>query len=294
MTVKSISETIPASWVFFFVFVFQWSSFLFLLSSIFSLQTRHDDLEKKVQELEDRLKILDDPPSSKFIIEEAKQPHQDERSTQSTLSSMWQLMKINKRLQATEDAVERIMAILHEFLGTDGKAISGLKSDMEDVANELKNLKESLFGAENDSRQRWMGGDNDAASRLSSLEEHLNKLVKKDELALYVKWPALEEALNVKRTDLERRHKDKTRTNVLNLENETHGSSVLEVKEDKEVDNKGNIESDTESDGRAQTAPLPSSLGTPIPMLDYPKTAFTQSTQVRMQLLHFFNETPCW
>ena len=192
-------------------------------------------------------------------------------------------MKINKRLQATEDAVERIMAILHEFLGTDGKAISGLKSDMEDVANELKNLKESLFGAENDSSQRWMGGDNDAASRLSSLEEGLNKLVKKDELALYVKWPALEEALNVKRTDLERRHKDKTCTNVLNLENETDGSSILEIKEDKEVDDKGNIESDTESDGRAQTAPLLSSPHTPIPMPDYPKTAFTQSTQVRMQ-----------
>lgn len=250
-----------------------------------SLQTRHDDLEKKVLELEDRLKILDDPLSNKFIIEEAKQLNQDEGSTHSTLSSMWQLMKINKRLQATEDAVERIMAILHEFLGTDGKAISGLKSDMEDVANELKNLKESLFGAENDSRQRWMGGDNDAASRLSSLEEHLNKLVKKDELALYVKWPALEEALNVKRTDLERRHKDKTRTNVLNLENETHGSSVLEVKEDKEVDDEGNIESDTESDGRAQTAPLPSSLDTPIPMPDYPKTAFTQSTQVNIEEL---------
>lgn len=192
-------------------------------------------------------------------------------------------MKINKRLQATEDAVDRIMAILHEFLGTDGKAISGLKSDMEGVANELKNLKDSLFGAENDSRQRWMDGGNDAASRLSSLEEDVKKLVKKDELALYVKWPALEEAMNVKRTDLEIRRTDKTHTNILNLEKETDGSSVLVDKEYKEVVDKSNIESDTESDGRAQTAPLPSSLHTPIPMPEYPKTAFTQSTQVRIQ-----------
>ncbi|XP_068744363.1 restin homolog [Montipora capricornis] len=259
-----------------------------------SLQTKQEDLEKKIQELEDRLKIFDHPHSNKYIIEQEqqlKQLNQYEGSAQNDLSGMWQLMKFNKRLQATEDAIDRIMAILNEFLGSDGKAISGLKSDLEDVANELKNLKGNLFGPETEggdnSRQRLMAkmlGGNDATSRLRSLEEQLKTFVRKDELGLYVKWPALEEAMNIKKTDLEKRH-----SNVLNVWKSTDVSSDLAEKENiasTELVDKGNEESDTESDGRAQTAPLPSTLHTPIPTPDCPKTAFTQSTQVNVEELH--------
>ena len=247
----------------------------------FSLQTKHEDLEKKVQELEDRLKILDNLPSNQYIIEQAQQSrnlNQDEATSQNTLSGMWQFMKFNKRLQATEEAIERVMTILNEFLGSDGKAISGLKNEMEDVASELKRLKESLSGqtqtGDNDLEKRLLAGtlgESDGTSQLNSIETQLGRFVTKDELSVYVKWPALEEALNVKKTDLEsKRHKDKEDSNTL-AENSYKASDSFDSE---------NKASDTESDGRPQTAPLPSTFQTPIATPEYPKTAFTRSTQV--------------
>ena len=249
----------------------------------FSLQTEQESLEKKVQELEDRLAILDNPPSNQYIIEQAKQT-QDEAASQNMLSGMWQFMKFNKRLQATEEAIDRVMTILNEFLGSDGKAISGLKSDMEDVASELKNLKESFLnqaktGDDNLEQKILATGtldEGDPISQLSSLHKELDRFVTKDELSVYVKWPALEEALNVKKNDLEKRYKDKDKDKEDSaelLENSTYKASDV-------LDSENYKASDTESDGRPQTAPLPSTFQTPIPTPEYPKTAFTRSTQV--------------
>ena len=259
------------------------SSCIFLSWFDFSLQTRQENLEEKIQELEERLKILDDPPSNKYIIEQAKQLSQDEGSAQNTLSGMWQLMKFNKRLQATEEAIDRVMTILNEFLGSDGKAVSGLKSDMEDVANELKNLKESFLSyqtkpVDDNLEQSWLSGTlgkGDATSQLDSVERQLDRFVTKDELSVYVKWPALEEALNVRKTDLEKRHREeKEDSNIVDVENLTNKASELFDSENKA--------SETESDGRPQTAPVSSTIHTPIatPDREYAKTAFTRSTQV--------------
>lgn len=231
------------------------------------------------------MKILDNPPSNQFIIEQAQQSkhlNQDEAVTQTTLSGLWQFMKFNKRLQATEEAIDRVMTILNEFLGTDGKTITSLKSDMEDVANELKNLKESIHGQTNSvdsnlgqkpSTEAFIEGD--AMSRINSIEKELgSRFATKDELSVYVKWPALEEALNVKKTDLERENRVATGAVTLHPEetpvkDPDHNNNVSE-----EVD-------DTESDGRPQSAPMPPTLQTPIPAPEHPKTAFARSTQVR-------------
>lgn len=231
------------------------------------------------------MKILDNPPSNQFIIEQAQQSkhlNQDEAVTQTTLSGLWQFMKFNKRLQATEEAIDRVMTILNEFLGTDGKTITSLKSDMEDVANELKNLKESIHGQTNSvdsnlgqkpSTEAFIEGD--AMSRINSIEKELgSRFATKDELSVYVKWPALEEALNVKKTDLERENRVAT------------GAVALHPEETpvKDPDHNNNVSEevvDTESDGRPRSAPMPPTLQTPIPAPEHPKTAFTRSTQVR-------------
>ena len=229
----------------------------------FSLQTKQEILEKKVQELAERLKILDNPPSNKYIIEQAqqaKQMNQEEGSTQNALSGMWQFMKFNKRLQATEEAMDKVMAILNEFLGGDGKTITGLKSDVEDVANELKTLKERFLGfqaiiGDDNLEARLLAGQGTASSQVNSSVKDLDRFVTKDELSVYVKWPALEEALNVKKTDLEKGHKDMEKSDVLDLEDTTHkASDVLDLE---------NKASDTESDGRPQTAPVPTTIHTP-------------------------------
>lgn len=231
------------------------------------------------------MKILDNPPSNQFIIEQAQQSkhlNQDEAVTQTTLSGLWQFMKFNKRLQATEEAIDRVMTILNEFLGTDGKTITSLKSDMEDVANELKNLKESIHGQTNSvdsnlgqkpSTEAFIEGD--AMSRINSIEKELgSRFATKDELSVYVKWPALEEALNVKKTDLERENRVAT------------GAVTLHPEETpvKDPDHNNNVSEevvDTESDGRPRSAPMPPTLQTPIPAPEHPKTAFARSTQVR-------------
>lgn len=247
----------------------------------FSLQTRQQNLENKVQELEDRLKILDSPPSTQFIIEQAQQNNntsQDDATKQNALSGMWQFMKFNRRLQATEEAIDRVMTILNEFLGSDGKIISGVRSEVDDIANELKNLKESFLAqktVDNDLGQNLSIGksgdiDGDASQRLNSIEKRLqDRFVTKDDLLVYVKWPALEEALNVKKTDIEKRHKEPQDSSGFLEQASDHFDHYSE--------NKG---SDTESDGRPQTAPLPSTLQTPIQTPEFPKTAFARSPQV--------------
>lgn len=196
-------------------------------------------------------------------------------------------MKFNRRLQATEEAIDRVMTILNEFLGSDGKIISGVRSEVEDIASELKNLKESLLSQKTDGSNAGQNllqgktGDSDESQQqqLNSLEKHLqDRFVTKDDLSVYVKWPALEEALNVKKTDLEKRYEDGYKGD----------SSVLLQKASDDHFNSENKASETESDGRPQTAPLPSTLQTPIPTPEIPKTAFASSTQVGVLLISFY------
>ena len=205
---------------------------------------------------------------------------QEDATNQNALSGMWQFMKFNRRLQATEEAIDRVMTILNEFLGSDGKIISGVRSEVEDISTELKNLKESFLAQKLDDNSLGQdllpgkSGDGDGSQQhqMSSLEKRLqDKFVKKDDLLVYVKWPALEEALNVKKTDLEKRYKSEGYKET--------GSVLLEKTSDDHSDSE-NKASDTESDGRPQTAPLPSTLQTPIPTPEIPKTAFTRTTQV--------------
>lgn len=259
----------------------------------FSLQTRQQNLENKVQELEERLKILDNLPSNQFIIDQAQQKNdttQDDPSNQNVLSGMWQFMKFNRRLQATEEAIDRVMTILNEFLGSDGKIISGVRNEVDDIANELKNLKESLHSqqtGDNSIGKSLLQGninDNDGSQlqheQVTSLEKQLQeRFVTKDDLSVYVKWPALEEALNVKKTDLEQRHGEEYKED----------SSVLFEKTSHDHTNSENKASDTESDGRPQTAPLPSTMQTPVPTPTIPKTAFASSSQVGPHFILFYN-----
>lgn len=198
---------------------------------------------------------------------------------------MWQIMKFNRRLQATEEGIDRVMTILNEFLGSDGKIISGVRSEVDDIACELKNLKESFLSQkadENNLRQKLLQGttgDTDGVEQqqLNSLEKQLQeRFVTKDDLSVYVKWPALEEALNVKKTDLEHRHREgyKGHNDLLQKASNVHIKSE-------------NKASDTESDGRPQTAPLPSTSQTPVSTPEIPKTAFASSSQVRAHFILF-------
>lgn len=54
-------------------------------------------------------------------------------------------MKFNRRFQVIEEVIDRVMIILNEFFGNDGKIISGVRSEVDDIVSELKDFKESFF-----------------------------------------------------------------------------------------------------------------------------------------------------
>ena len=56
---------------------------------------------------------------------------------------IWQFMKINSRLQAAEEAIDRVMTILHEFLG------NGAHSSMKDIQSEINGLTDDVNNLKN-------------------------------------------------------------------------------------------------------------------------------------------------
>lgn len=61
------------------------------------------DLEAKITNLEDKLKVLDELPNNSDIVKRIQ-----ERDSKSSVSDIWQFININRRLSATEDAIEKV------------------------------------------------------------------------------------------------------------------------------------------------------------------------------------------
>ncbi|XP_031561809.1 uncharacterized protein LOC116297676 [Actinia tenebrosa] len=208
-----------------------------------SLRSKQRHLENKISNLEDKLKLLDELPSNKAIIQEAQQTDSsdtDNRNKESTLSGVWQFMKINSRLQAAEEGIDRVMSLLNEFLGG-GKTLGEMSGNIQDLSKELQNLKNQL---------------NEKTPK--DMENVLKNLVKKEDLREYVKWPALEEALQIQK---DKNKKVKSGGNV----------DIMDVEKERKMSG-GSYE------GRPQTSPA---SPTQDPLSDVPKTAMlSEFTQV--------------
>ena len=61
------------------------------------------DLEAKVTNLENKLKALDEIPDNAEIVKRIR-----ERDTKTAVGDIWQFININRRLSATEDAIEKV------------------------------------------------------------------------------------------------------------------------------------------------------------------------------------------
>ena len=61
------------------------------------------NLEAKVTNLENKLKALDDLPNNADIVKRIR-----ERDTKTAVGDIWQFININRRLSATEDAIEKV------------------------------------------------------------------------------------------------------------------------------------------------------------------------------------------
>jgi hypothetical protein len=222
------------------------------------LRSKQRHLENKISNLEDKLKVLDEFPSNKAIIQEAQLTDSTTTASNSkdnTLSGVWQFMKINSRLQAAEEGIDRIMSILNEFLGG-GKSLGEMSGNIQDLSKELQNLKSQL-------NERTPKG----------LENLMKNLVKKEELKEYVKWPALEKALQIQ--------KDKSKNNIMKTDGK---ADIMSLDKDRE----GSSES---YEGRPHTSPT-SPTQSPVAIPDVPKTAMlSEFTQVGYGNLGFKNLT---
>ena len=210
-----------------------------------------------MRELEGRLKVLDELPSTKMIIEQAQQTGNsmlDSATNQNTLSGIWQFMKINSRLQTLEAAIDRVMSVLNEFLGSGGKTIKELRREVADLVGDLKTLKEHSLVSNGNTSSSLCENHN-------CFQNLKDTFVTKDDLLCFVQWPALEEALNVKKGDLNKRCGDS-------------GSKEKTAY----VDNRQTL--DAESDGRPYTAPVSLTSQILVEIPEVPKTAFVGSHKV--------------
>ncbi|KAK3728562.1 hypothetical protein QZH41_011643 [Actinostola sp. cb2023] len=223
-------------------------------------QQRH--LENKISNLEDKLKLLDDFPSNKAIIQEARKsdvPADATKDSSTQLSGLWQFMKVHRRLQAAEDAIDRIMSILHEFLGSgEGKSVGAISNTVQDLSTELQQLKDQL----KESSTKDIKNNDDSLMKKDTLDDKIiDSLATKDELKEYVKWPALEEALQIK--------KDKNKGNGINRE-----VNIITFDGEKPHWTKEN------AGGRPRSSPAPPTQS-PVSLPEVPKTAMiTEATQV--------------
>lgn len=253
-------------------------------------------MEKKVLQLEQKLRLIDELPSNQEIINWAQQNEQTDSSPRnktdkdSILSGVWQFMKINRRLQAAEDGIDRVMSILTDFLGGDGESIKELHVGINDLSDDIKRLKEQVFtgkgigdasgGSDGVGSSRESGKlDTNTLEALNRLGEFkdivhdkLSNFVTKDDLQIYVKWPALEEALSLSKIDPKRNKFPPSEVERTSLEGH-------DIKLPEGV--MGGDEIGTcDSEGRPKSAPVPSASQSQVLVPQAPKTALTRSTEV--------------
>ncbi|EDO30155.1 predicted protein [Nematostella vectensis] len=172
--------------------------------SVFSTP-QYGNLESKLSKIEKRLELLDDIPSNTEILQRAKQK-QDARTP---VGDMWQFININRRLGATETAIEKLTSLLDNMMAevNDVKelanGIDDLKkqiSELEKQQSSLESRVKALESVDNSEEQKKL---EDLIKELNKLKSRVNELPTKDDLDnldIYVKWPQLEEALNARRT----------------------------------------------------------------------------------------------
>ena len=254
-------------------------------------------------DLEEKLELVDQLPTNKDIISWAQQQQQQHGPAESPvakkgtdkdnmLSEMWQFMKVNRRLQAVEEAVERTMSILNEFLGGGGESIKSLLDSVRKISEEMEIVKDKISGASNTSvvgtagsafnNNKLPSDSLEALDRRGQYEDFphdkLGSFATKDDLQMYVKWSALEEALNVSKSDPKR-----TKVLPIEVRRTSFKGDVqrlpMEVLEEGEV-----ITQD--ADERARSAPAPPPSQSPVCLPEAPKTALTRSTQVGSKVIY--------
>lgn len=123
-----------------------------------------NEFEARLASVEAQLSTLDNLPVDKSFL--AQSTNSDDSHTtaqdkkENALAMMWKYMKVQKRLQATEEAVEKVMNILNDVIEDVGH--------LKNVESHLEKLREE---------QMKMAGEFDALKNGGELTSSLKKKV---------------------------------------------------------------------------------------------------------------------
>ncbi|XP_068674885.1 glutamine-rich protein 2-like isoform X1 [Montipora foliosa] len=163
------------------------------------------NLEVKVASIEKKLEILDDLPSNGEILQRAKL----KKDGRTPVADMWQFININRRLGAAETGIEKLTSLLDTMMREVGdvkeasEEISTLKKKMSELAKQNEGLNERITALESVDSSEEKKKLEDLLNELKNLKKQVDDLPTKDDLDnldVYVKWPQLEEALNARRS----------------------------------------------------------------------------------------------
>lgn len=163
------------------------------------------NLEVKVASIEKKLEILDDLPSNGEILQRAKL----KKDGRTPVADMWQFININRRLGAAETGIEKLTSLLDTMMREVGdvkeaaEEISTLKKKMSELEKQNVGLNERITALESVDSSEEKKKLEDLLNELKNLKKQVDDLPTKDDLDnldVYVKWPQLEEALNARRS----------------------------------------------------------------------------------------------
>ena len=96
------------------------------------------DFEERLVSIETKLEALSRLPDDKSFLTQTTHSN-DNQTAQSdkenTLAMMWKYMTIHRRVQATEEAVEKVMNILNDVIKDMGE-LKKIKSNLEELRHE--------------------------------------------------------------------------------------------------------------------------------------------------------------
>lgn len=192
-------------------------------SSLILSGSETQELEKKISNLESRLSVLDELPSNSDILKRAR----EKKEGRTPVADIWQFININRRLSATETAIEKLSSLLeHAISEFDAfkeleKELSKIKKSIADMEETSESFMKRLETLENSDSK-------DDAEKLKQVKKDLENLqvqveslpTKKDikDLDICVKWPQFESALKYGSFSLKSKN--------IHLENRVHGTNT--------------------------------------------------------------------
>lgn len=194
------------------------------------------EIERKISKLENRLSVLDQLPDNTEILKRAR----EKKEGRTPVGDIWQFININKRLSATETAIEKLSSLLEHAISELGNVqelgndMAKIKKSISDIEEQNGKLMERLSTLENSDSEEEIKKIEKLQNDLDDLKTQVESLpTKKDikDLDICVKWPQFESALKHGSSILESEtiHSKKTAVRTHSENNQVPNPAILDT-----------------------------------------------------------------